>query len=180
MFAQSVTEVHGIAVEDPDRARALVMTMVLGRAGTDLVRQLAGQVAGTGPSRNSFWGELVTKSLPKAAMGQIADRIKHTFIKRFAVTQGSNIAGRLVPFGIGAVIGGGGNHLLGPQIIHSSREAFGSAPTKFPLGLEPRVKIPKEPNPATALRAAKESRSFPRLGLHRRGNANPTAETRNH
>ena len=35
LFAQSVTEVHGIAVSDPDRARALVMAMMLGAAGTD-------------------------------------------------------------------------------------------------------------------------------------------------
>ena len=33
LFAQSVTEVHGIAVDDPERARALVMTMMLGYGG---------------------------------------------------------------------------------------------------------------------------------------------------
>jgi hypothetical protein len=43
LFTQSVSEVHGIAVEDPDRARALVLTMMLGREGSDLVRQLAGR-----------------------------------------------------------------------------------------------------------------------------------------
>ncbi|MCU1514081.1 MAG: hypothetical protein JWO10_1171, partial [Microbacteriaceae bacterium] len=65
LFAQSVTEVHGIAVEDPERARTLVMTMMLGTAGSDLVKQLAGQVSGTGPVRTKFWGELVTKSMPQ-------------------------------------------------------------------------------------------------------------------
>ena len=78
LFAQSVTEVHGIAVDDPDRARTLVMTLILGTAGSDLVKQLASQATGSGPVRNKFWGELVTKSLPQAAMGQIADRLKKT------------------------------------------------------------------------------------------------------
>jgi hypothetical protein len=139
-----VTEVHGIVVDDPDRARALVMTMVLGSAGTDLVQQLAGQAAGGG-GRNAFWGEMITKNLPRSVMGPIADRIKRTFLKRFAVAQGTNVVGRLIPFGIGAVIGGGGNHLLGRQIIRTAREGFGPPPATFPAGLEPVIRTPRQP-----------------------------------
>jgi hypothetical protein len=145
LFAQSVTEVHGIAVDDPDRARTLVMTLILGSAGSDLVKQLAGQATGKGPVRNKFWGEMVTKSLPQAAMGQIADRLKKTFLKRFAVTQGTNIVGRAIPFGIGAVVGGTGNNLLGRQVVRSAREAFRAAPAEFPAVLALRVKAPKLP-----------------------------------
>jgi hypothetical protein len=145
LFAQSVTEVHGIAVDDPDRARTLVMTLILGSAGSDLVKQLAGQATGKGPVRNKFWGEMVTKSLPQAAMGQIADRLKKTFLKRFAVTQGTNIVGRAIPFGIGAVVGGTGNNLLGRQVVRSAREAFRAAPAEFPAVLALRVKAPKPP-----------------------------------
>jgi hypothetical protein len=144
LFAQSVTEVHGIAIDDPDRARALVMTLILGTAGSDLVKQLAGQAAG-GPGKQVFWGELLTKSLPKAAMGRIADQIKKTFLKRFGVTQGASVLGRAIPFGIGAVVGGTGNHLLGRQIVSSAREAFGPLPVGFPAILEPRVREPRVP-----------------------------------
>ncbi len=147
LFAQSVTEVHGIAVDDPDRARTLVMTLILGTAGSDLVKQLASQATGSGPVRTKFWGELVTKSLPQAAMGQIADRLKRTFVKRFALTQGTNIVGRVIPFGIGAVVGGAGNNLLGRQVVRSSREAFRAAPPEFPAVLALREKAPKQPKP---------------------------------
>ncbi|MEP6481246.1 MAG: hypothetical protein ABJA94_04475 [Rhodoglobus sp.] len=143
LFAQSVTEVHGIVVDDPDRARTLVMAMVLGTAGSDLVKQLAGQVSGTAPGKSKFWGEIVTKSLPRSVVGPIADRVKKTFMKKFAVAQGTNVVGRLIPFGIGAVIGGGGNHLLGRQIVRSSREAFGPGPATFPTWLEPQPRAPK-------------------------------------
>jgi len=153
LFAQSVTEVHGITIDDPDRARALVMTLILGSAGTDLVKQLAGQVSGTGPGRDVFWGEMLTKSLPKAAMGRIADQIKKTFLKRFGVTQGASFVGRAIPFGIGAVVGGTGNHLLGRQIVKSAREAFGPLPVVFPAALEPRVREPRIP-----LRARRQAR----------------------
>ena len=144
LFAQSVTEVHGIAIDDPDRARALVMTLILGTAGSDLVKQLAGQASG-GPGKQVFWGEMLTKSLPKAAMGRIADQIKKTFLKRFGVTQGASVLGRAIPFGIGAVVGGTGNHILGRQIVSSAREGFGPLPTTFPAILEPRVREPRIP-----------------------------------
>ncbi|CAN5230348.1 hypothetical protein BH11ACT4_BH11ACT4_11750 [soil metagenome] len=152
LFAQSVTEVHGIVVEDPDRARALVMTMVLGTAGSDLVKQMAGQVAGTAPARTQFWGEMVTKSLPRTVIGPIGDRIRTTFMKKFAVAQGTNVVGRLIPFGIGAVIGGGGNHLLGRQIVRAAREGFGPAPATFPAWLEPDAKPVKARSTPRALR----------------------------
>ena len=155
LFAQSVTEVHGIVVDDPDRARALVMTLVLGSAGTDLVKQLAGQAAG-GPSRSAFWGESVTKQLPRAVVGPIADRLKHLFVRRFTVAQGTNVVGRLIPFGIGAVIGGGGNHLLGRQIVRTAREGFGPPPDVLPAWLEPEARAPRrvvttDPTPRRAL-----------------------------
>ncbi len=144
LFAQSVTEIHGIAVEDPERARTLVMAMMLGTTGSDLIKQLAGQVTGKGPTKPRFWGELVTKSLPEAAMNQIASRVQKTFVRRFATTQGASVVGRAIPFGIGAVIGGVGNNMLGRKVITSSRTAFGEAPVEFPAGLEPRVRMPGE------------------------------------
>ena len=147
LFAQSVTEVHGIAVSDPERARTLVMAMMLGTAGSDLVRQFAGQVTGKAPSLSGFWGDLVTKSLPKAAVGQIADRIKAAFIRRFVTAQGPSILGRAIPFGVGAVIGGTGNHVLGRKVVTSSRLAFGPPPPVFPLELEPRATA-DEPRPS--------------------------------
>ena len=70
LFAQSVTEVHGIAVVEPERARTLVMAMMLGNGGQELLAQFASEAAGRG-SRSAYWGELVTKSLPRAALGPI-------------------------------------------------------------------------------------------------------------
>ena len=174
LFAQSVTEIHGIVVDDPDRARALVMTMVLGTAGTDLIRQLAGQATG-GPGKSAFWGEMVTKSLPRTVMGPIADQMKKTFVKKFSVAQGTNVVGRMIPFGIGAVIGGGGNHLLGRQVIRASREGFAAPPAEFPdwLAVQPKApKLPKAPRKPKTVKSRKEPttvtaekprRSLPRL-----------------
>jgi hypothetical protein len=148
LFAQSVTEVHGIAVTDPDRARTLVMTMILGGAGSELVEQLAGEVVGVGPARSAFWGELVTKNIPKSAVGGVARRMRSFFLKKFVASEGAGIIGRAIPFGIGAVIGGAGNHFLGRRVVASSRTAFGPAPDAFPGELDAS---PSQPTKSPAL-----------------------------
>ena len=159
LFAQSVTEIHGIAVDDPERARTLVMALILGNAGQDLITQFAGQAAGKG-TRTAYWGELLTSSLPNAAFNQIAVRIRNAFLRRFAVTQGTSVAGRLIPFGIGAVVGGGGNHLLGRRIVRTTQEAFGPAPLTFPASLDA---VPKPPKPPKAPRVPRAQRAPRRL-----------------
>ncbi|WP_245635938.1 hypothetical protein [Herbiconiux solani] len=139
LFAQSVTEVHGIAVTDPDRARALVMTMLMGKAGSDLLRQIAGQATG-GATRNAYWGQVVTSSLPGFVVGPVADQLKKSFLRHFAVGQGASAVGRAIPFGIGAAIGGVGNLVLGRTVIQSARSAFGPAPFSYPEDLAITVK----------------------------------------
>ena len=141
LFAQSVTEVHGIALDDPERSRTLVMAMILGAPGTQLIKQLAGQAAG-GQVRTAFWGEMVTSSLPKQAVSGIGKQIRDSFIKRFVARQGTSMLGRALPFGIGAAVGGIGNHALGRKVIQASREGFGLPPTQFPMILD--QKAPKQ------------------------------------
>jgi len=138
LFAQSVAEVHGIAIDNPDRARALVMTLMLGNEGIDLVRQFAGQASGSGIARNAYWGELITNTMPKAVMGTVVDRLRHVFVRQFAVRGGAGIIGKAIPFGIGAAIGGAGNHILGRRVLRQSRLAFGAPPPVLPHELEPR------------------------------------------
>lgn len=141
LFAQSITEIHGITVTDPDRARTIVMAMMLGDSGADLVRNLAAQATGESATRASFWGNVIGRNVPQAFMGQIADGMKKSFIRRFARNTTTGAIGRIMPFGIGAVIGGTGNHLLGRKVVKSSQEAFGPAPTAFPPNLEPSARV---------------------------------------
>ena len=137
LFAQSVAEVHGIAIDNPDRARALVMTLMLGKEGVDLVSQLARQAAGKGGTRSSYWGEMVTKSLPRAAVGPLVDRLKSAFIRQFAGRGGASFIGKALPFGSGAVIGGAGNTRHGRRVLTPPRRAVGAAPATLPPELEP-------------------------------------------
>ncbi|HCJ49327.1 MAG TPA: hypothetical protein DHW40_08365 [Microbacterium sp.] len=137
LFAQSLAELHGIRIENPDRARALVLTLMVGKEGVDLVSQFARQAGGTGPARDKYWGDLVTKSLPRAMMGPLVDRLKTAFLHRFAAQGGASLIGKALPFGVGAVVGGTGNHILGRRVIVNARRAFGAPPARFPADIEP-------------------------------------------
>ena len=138
LFAQSLAELHGIPVSDPDRARALVMGLMLGDEGADLVGQFTRQAAGRGGGRRAYWGELVTSSLPRTAVGPVLDRLSSAFLRRFAAAGGASLIGKALPFGIGAAIGGTGNHLLGRRVVSAARRAFGVVPATYPPELEPR------------------------------------------
>lgn len=137
LFAQSLAELHGIRIENPDRARALVLTLMLGSEAVDLVSQWARQAAGKGVPRDKYWGELITKSLPRAALAPLVDRLKSAFVRQFAAKGGASLLGKALPFGIGAVVGGTGNNLLGRRVVVNSRRAFGVAPLIYPPELEP-------------------------------------------
>jgi hypothetical protein len=137
LYAQSLSELHGIAVEDPQRARALVLTMMLGTEGSQLVRQLADQLGGGSVTRTAYWGELVTSTLPSMVVGPLVDRLKSVFLRQFAVRGGASLIARAIPFGVGAVIGGTGNNILGRRIVHNSRLAFGPTPDVMPDALRP-------------------------------------------
>ena len=166
LFAQSVTELHGIALEDPERARALVLAMIVGGPSQDLLKQFAGQATGAGPNRSRFWGELITKNLPRTVVSQSADQIRRVYLPRLIVTQTGSMVGRIIPFGIGAVIGGVGNQLLGRTIVRAARAAFGPPPVTWPAELaivarppkpvKPRRARTKTTKPATAAKTARQ------------------------
>lgn len=137
-FAQAYTEIHGTALVDEKRAKALVMTLLLGDAGTSLVRRVAAQSMGSGPTNEAFWGDLITNSMPPGVTQQLLEYLRNAFIRRVTQNAAKGWIGRAIPFGIGAVVGGVGNHVLGRQIIANARGAFGPAPMYFTTELDPR------------------------------------------
>jgi hypothetical protein len=53
------------------------------------------------------------------------------FITKHGTKQGIIVLGRVVPFGIGAVIGGGANLVLAETAIRASRRALGPPPESW-------------------------------------------------
>jgi hypothetical protein len=70
-------------------------------------------------------------------VGPLVDRLKSAFVRQFAARGSASILGKALPFGIGAAVGGTGNHLLGRRVVVGSRRAFGLPPLQYPPELEP-------------------------------------------
>jgi hypothetical protein len=131
VFILAVAEVHGISVADKERRRTLVLGALAGDDGKHAVARLIG--AGR---TNGAWltdGAASTGALP--AMSQINTKLMRYFVKKFAVKRGALVFGKILPAGIGAVIGAWGNRVMAKKIITNTRAAFGPAPARWPGSL---------------------------------------------
>lgn len=147
LYALSIAELHGVHLDDPERAQTAVMAIMLGEEGTSLMQSFAGHALGRGSTPMNNWGVVLGKNVPSAAVKTIGLRIQKMFIKRLMLSHGGAMIGRLVPFGVGAVIGGAGNLLMGRSIVKATKIAFGPPPLVF----RGELALPIMPAPARAL-----------------------------
>ena len=141
LYAESVAELHGVSTADPERSRAMVMAILMGEEGTALIRSILGSSAGQGAPQ--CWGQLVNKSASPSLVKTLTGSIQRRFLKKFLAKQGGFMLGRALPFGVGAVIGGSGNHLMGKSVIRTTREAFGPLPQTIPGELADVLRLPE-------------------------------------
>jgi hypothetical protein len=130
VYALALAEVYGIPADHRERRRALVLAVLVGeeskRAVVDLI----------GPGRTSgAWLADGAATLPLPAVSQLNSRLLRYFVKRYTLKRGAIAFGKLLPVGIGAVVGGVGNRLMGKKIIANARTAFGSPPPRWPASL---------------------------------------------
>lgn len=128
-FSLAVADVHGIDVQDVPRRRALLLATVLGDKGAQDVEDAIG---GSGVA----WGKVLLTSMPRTTLHRVNKALTHRFVQRQVAKQGSLMLGRILPFGIGAVVGVFGARALGHTVIAQSRVAFGAPPERFPRVIE--------------------------------------------
>lgn len=126
VFVLAVAEVYGIPAEHKERRRTLVLSVLVGEDSKNAVRDLLG------PGRtNGAWLGESAATLPLPAISQLNSRLIKYFIKKYTIKRGALAFGKVLPMGIGALIGGGGNRLMGKKIIKNARLAFGPAPARW-------------------------------------------------
>jgi hypothetical protein len=130
LFVLAVAEVHGIPASHKERRRALVLAVLVGDDSKHAVRDLVG------PGRTGGgWIAESAGTLPLPAVAQLNNRLVRYFVKRYALKRGAIAFGKMLPMGIGAVIGGGGNRMMGRKIVKNARNSFGPAPARWPVSL---------------------------------------------
>ena len=132
-FVLATAHVHGIPVADRERRRALVLAVLVGDHGKGAVAELLG-TSRTGGG----WlaeGSAGVAALPLPAVRELNSRLLRYFVKRFTLRRGALAMGKLLPIGLGALIGAVGNRLMGKKIIGNARGAFGAPPHRWPVAL---------------------------------------------
>jgi hypothetical protein len=126
LFVLPVAEVHGVHLDEIERRRALVMGILLGQSGsTTIVGKLAERTG-------QHWARQLVSKVPTATLRQINSVLGKNFITKYGTKQGIIVLGRVAPFGIGAVIGGGANATVAALAVRATRRAFGPAPQSWP------------------------------------------------
>lgn len=128
-FSLAVADVHGIDVQDVPRRRALLLATVLGDQGAKDVEDAIG---GSGVA----WGKVLLTTMPRTTLQRVNKALTHQFIRKQVAKQSGLLLGRILPFGIGAVVGWVGARALGHGVIAQSRVAFGTPPVRFPRVIE--------------------------------------------
>ncbi|MCG2799431.1 MAG: hypothetical protein L6367_12965 [Cellulomonas sp.] len=123
-FSLAVASVHGIAVEDTERRRALLLATILGDAGARAVSDAA-EISGL------HIGRVLLTRMPMTTVRKVNSTLTRRLVRNQAAKQTGLAVGRLMPFGVGAAIGAVGGRALGRSVVDGARTAFGPAPQRF-------------------------------------------------
>lgn len=129
-FVLAVAVVHDIPADHRERRRALVLAVLVGDDSEHAVAQLIG------PRRTSGgWISESLAALPLSSMSGLNSRLLKSWVRRYTVRRGALLFGKLLPVGIGVVVGAVGNYLAGKKMVRNANRAFGAPPARWPRAL---------------------------------------------
>lgn len=117
LYVLSYAEATGVEVDDVDRRRVLLMAVLLGQTGQQVVEKVLG-------NSDEHWGALVADGAPKEVVRHLNRELRGRFLKTYGVQQGLMALARLLPFGAGAAAGAIAGAASSGAVIKATRRAF--------------------------------------------------------
>lgn len=173
LFALCHAELRGIPIDDPDRAKAVVLGALLGEkrnspvtsivlsalpAGATIAgaRSAAGQVAA---GANPKWGDLLAQQLPDFALVPVAMVLAREVLVKEGAKSAVKIGSKAIPLPlVGAVAGGATSLFFGNSVVKACREGFSAPADTWPEWLEPTYSNGNdEPDPSRAVLAMRSA-----------------------
>ncbi|MGD1170557.1 hypothetical protein ACKUVQ_24970 [Mycobacterium seoulense] len=129
-FVLAVAVVYDIPADHRELRRALVLSVLVGDNSKDAVAQLFG------PARtNGGWISESVAAVPLSSMSRLNSRLLKSWVRRYTLRRGALMFGKLLPVGIGIVVGALGNYFAGKKIVRNADRAFGTPPARWPRAL---------------------------------------------
>lgn len=117
----AVADIRGVDMSDPERRRTIMLGVLGGEKGAEIIGKALGK-------QGAQWSTVLNGVAPDAVVKLANSQVKRWIKRKVVARMGGLWAGRLVPFGIGAVIGGVGNRAVARSVIDAEREIFSQAP----------------------------------------------------
>jgi hypothetical protein len=144
VYVLAVASVHGIEVADLERRKTLLLAILGGPGGVAVVEKAAGRTG-------AHWGKKVTQSVSMDVIRRVNRVLGRNFVTKYGTKQGILVIGKVMPFGIGAAIGAGGNATMARLVVRATRSAFGPTPLTVAAGKLSRPTTELEVVDATAV-----------------------------
>lgn len=133
-YVLGLAKIHQVSLGELDEEglearRTLLFGVLLGNAGAKVITNA---VSRTGAQ----WARALAGSMSIQVLRTVNRRLGGLIWRRLGPRFGLVAAGKLVPLGVGAALGGSGNYFMAKQVVASSRDAFGEPPEQWPADQE--------------------------------------------
>ena len=149
MFAICMAELRGYRIDDPERAKVVVLGAMLGEKRKSRITELVMTALPAGASYSAArmatestvskvspkWGDLLSQQLPDSALVPVAIVLAKEALARGAILGTARIGTKALPV-IGAFIGGASSYYFGTGVVKSCREGFSAPLETWPEWLE--------------------------------------------
>lgn len=116
----SAAEIYGVDMRHPETRRLVMMAVLTGDRGPEIVAKALGK-------QGLQWNTLLGGS--GVVPGIVSKQVTRYVRRRVVARTGGLWLGRLLPFGVGAVIGGVGSRTVARSVVEAVQEIFHQAPT---------------------------------------------------
>lgn len=126
----TVTSAHlrGVDIRDPERRRALILIVLLGSKGSAITDVVVGDLA---KENNNLPSISAVSRFSASRLTEVNSRLLRIAVRRFSRKLGASWFGKIMPFGIGAVIGSVANRKLANRLVRNAYETLGAPPAHF-------------------------------------------------
>lgn len=129
-YTVASAHLRGVDIRNPERRRALVLLTLLGAKGVAVIEALVGDISEPG-SAGSFSPGTILGKFSAPTLSNVNNRLTKMALKRASKRMMRSWFGKIMPLGIGAVLGGIANRRLASELTQNSATSLGPVPAQF-------------------------------------------------
>lgn len=129
-YTMASAHLRGVDIRNPERRRALVLLTLLGSKGVAVIEAMVGDITQPG-SAGSFSPGTILGKFSAPTLSNANSRLTKMALKQVSKRMMRSWVGKIMPLGIGAVLGGLANRRLASDLIENSTTSLGAVPAQF-------------------------------------------------